>query len=49
MSGSGSTIVQVGDDAAPAFVTNDADLFKAKTRLITRKRGEWFAPSLEYK
>jgi 4-diphosphocytidyl-2-C-methyl-D-erythritol kinase len=49
MSGSGSTIVQVGDDAAPAFVEKDADLFQAKTRLITRKRGEWFAPSLEYK
>jgi 4-diphosphocytidyl-2-C-methyl-D-erythritol kinase len=49
MSGSGSTIVQVGDDATPAFVEKDADLFKAKTRLITRKRGEWFAPSLEYK
>ena len=48
MSGSGSTIVQVGDDAAPAFVDADADLFQAKTRLITRKKGEWFAPSLLY-
>jgi 4-diphosphocytidyl-2-C-methyl-D-erythritol kinase len=38
----------VGDDAAPAFVDADADLFQAKTRLITRKKGEWFAPSLLY-
>ena len=49
MSGSGSTIVQVGDDTAPAFVDADPNLFQAKTRLITRERGEWFAPSLEYK
>ena len=48
MSGSGSTIVVVGNDAVPKFVADDPDLFKAQTRLITRKKGEWFAPSTEY-
>jgi 4-diphosphocytidyl-2-C-methyl-D-erythritol kinase len=48
MSGSGSTIVQVGSDAVPKFVEEDADLFVAKTRLIVRKKGEWFAPSEAY-
>jgi 4-diphosphocytidyl-2-C-methyl-D-erythritol kinase len=46
MSGSGSTIVIVGDDDVPAFVARDDALFKAPTRLITRKPGEWYAPTL---
>jgi len=46
MSGSGSTIVVMGDDAVPDFVAKDPTLFKAPTRLITRKAGEWYAPSL---
>jgi len=45
MSGSGSTIVQIGDDDVPGFVADDDALFRAKTRLITRKKGEWYAPS----
>lgn len=49
MSGSGSTIVVVGNDDVPAFVDDNKELFQAKTRLITRKKGEWFKPSLEYK
>lgn len=46
MSGSGSTIVIVGDDDVPAFVARDDALFKAPTRLITRNPGEWYAPTL---
>lgn len=45
MSGSGSTIVQVGSDAVPDFVEEDAELFRSPTRLITRKKGEWYQPS----
>jgi 4-diphosphocytidyl-2-C-methyl-D-erythritol kinase len=47
MSGSGSTIVIVGDDEVPAFVAEDETLFKAPTRLITRKPGEWYVPTLD--
>jgi 4-diphosphocytidyl-2C-methyl-D-erythritol 2-phosphate synthase len=47
MSGSGSTIVIVGDDDVPAFVAEDETLFKAPTRLITRKPGEWYVPTLD--
>lgn len=47
MSGSGSTIVIVGDDEIPAFVAKDEKLFKAPTRLITRKSGEWYTPTLD--
>lgn len=47
MSGSGSTIVIVGDDDVPAFVAEDDTLFKAPTRLITRKPGEWYVPTLD--
>ena len=46
MSGSGSTIVVMGDDDIPEFVQQDDTLFKAPTRLITRKAGEWYAPTL---
>ncbi len=45
MSGSGSTIVQVGSDAVPEFVEKDEALFRAKTRLITREKGKWYEPS----
>ena len=45
MSGSGSTIVQVGSDDVPEFVREDAALFRSPARLITRKRGEWYEPS----
>ena len=45
MSGSGSTIVQVGSDDVPEFVREDAALFRSPARLITRKRGEWYKPS----
>ena len=45
MSGSGSTIVQVGSDTVPEFVEEDAELFRSPTRLITRKKGEWYQPS----
>lgn len=47
MSGSGSTIVIVGDDDVPAFVAEDETLFKAPTRLITRNPGEWYVPTLD--
>ena len=47
MSGSGSTIVVMGDDDIPEFVQQDDTLFKAPTRLITRKAGEWYAPTLD--
>ena len=45
MSGSGSTIVQVGSDVVPEFVREDEALFRSPARLITRKRGEWYKPS----
>jgi len=49
MTGSGSTIVCVGSDEAPAFLREDPryrDVFVAPTRLITRSRGEWYEPVL---
>lgn len=46
MSGSGSTIVVMNDDKIPEFVARDKTLFKAPTRLITRKTGEWYVPTL---
>jgi len=49
MSGSGSTIVVIGDDQVPAFVAEDATLFKSPTRLITRKEGDWYSPTLQRK
>jgi len=47
MTGSGSTIVAIGDDTAPKFLEEPQyeDMFVAKTRLITRKPGEWYKPS----
>jgi len=45
MSGSGSTVVQVGSDVVPEFVREDEALFRSPARLITRKRGEWYKPS----
>jgi 4-diphosphocytidyl-2-C-methyl-D-erythritol kinase len=49
MSGSGSTIVVIGDDQVPAFVAEDETLFKSPTRLITRKEGDWYSPTLQRK
>jgi len=46
MTGSGSTIVCAGSDAAPAFLSEEAaygDVFVSPARLITRKAGQWFA------
>eukprot|EP01025_Chloroclados_australasicus_P012512 TRINITY_DN15747_c0_g1_i3.p1 TRINITY_DN15747_c0_g1~~TRINITY_DN15747_c0_g1_i3.p1 ORF type:complete len:163 (-),score=22.54 TRINITY_DN15747_c0_g1_i3:139-627(-) len=42
MTGSGSTIVCVGSDVVPDFVTEDASLFTASTRLLTRSSDEWY-------
>ena len=44
MTGSGSTIVGVGDDQAPEFLTGSEyhDLFISPARLIVRKPGEWY-------
>ena len=47
MTGSGSTIVCAGFDAAPAFLSDGGsgeytDLFVAPARLITRRPGEWY-------
>ena len=47
MSGSGSTICAVGSDVPPSFLANDPSLFVAPARLITRKKGEWYAPVLK--
>jgi len=48
MTGSGSTIVAIGDDTPPAFLSEPdyKDMFVAPTRLITRERDEWYTPSL---
>jgi 4-diphosphocytidyl-2-C-methyl-D-erythritol kinase len=45
MTGSGSTIVGVGSDKAPAFLRGAEynDLFISPARLIVRKPGEWYA------
>eukprot|EP00798_Chlamydomonas_sp_ICE-L_P015923 gene15923-22056_t len=47
MTGSGSTIVAVGSDKAPAFLQEDEykDLFVSPARLITRQPGEWYSHS----
>lgn len=47
MTGSGSTIVCVGDDTAPEFLGSDAlsRLFVAPARLIVRQPGAWYQPS----
>lgn len=44
MTGSGSTIVGVGNDQAPEFLsgTEYHDLFISPARLIVRKTGEWY-------
>lgn len=44
MTGSGSTIVGVGSDAAPAFLQGPEyrDLFVTPARLIVRQPGEWY-------
>jgi 4-diphosphocytidyl-2-C-methyl-D-erythritol kinase len=44
MTGSGSTIVCVGSDVAPAFLKEGqySDLFVAPARLIVRQPGEWY-------
>ncbi|GBF90380.1 4-diphosphocytidyl-2-C-methyl-D-erythritol kinase [Raphidocelis subcapitata] len=46
MTGSGSTIVCAGSDAAPAFLSEDPDcagVFVSPARLLTRRAGEWYA------
>lgn len=46
--GSGSTIVGVGSDIAPAFLQEDGykELFVRPARLIVRQPGQWYhAPS----
>mmetsp|Transcript_4970 Transcript_4970/g.9053 ORF Transcript_4970/g.9053 Transcript_4970/m.9053 type:complete len:359 (-) Transcript_4970:199-1275(-) len=47
MTGSGSTIVAVGDDTPPEWLSEGdfGELFVSKTRLITRQPGEWYVPS----
>lgn len=47
MTGSGSTIVCVGSDEAPAFLSEPQykNLFVAPARLIARKPGGWYLPS----
>eukprot|EP00892_Ulva_mutabilis_P010536 jgi/Ulvmu1/7855/UM004_0086.1 len=42
MTGSGSTIVGVGSDAVPDFVSQDPTLFVSPARLVTRKPGQWY-------
>jgi 4-diphosphocytidyl-2-C-methyl-D-erythritol kinase len=45
MTGSGSTIVGVGSDAAPAFLgeAQYAGMFVSPARLLVRRPGEWYA------
>ncbi|KIY94983.1 diphosphocytidyl-2-C-methyl-D-erythritol kinase [Monoraphidium neglectum] len=46
MTGSGSTIVCAGADAAPAFLSREtaySDVFVSPARLIVRRPGEWYA------
>jgi 4-diphosphocytidyl-2-C-methyl-D-erythritol kinase len=45
MTGSGSTIVCAGSDAAPAFLSGSefADTFVSPARLIVRSPGQWYA------
>lgn len=47
MTGSGSTIVCVGDDTAPQFLSDDQykDLFVSPARLIVRQPGHWYVHS----
>jgi 4-diphosphocytidyl-2-C-methyl-D-erythritol kinase len=43
MSGSGSTVVCVGDDDAPAWAPQEGLFVARSVRLMTRKAGEWYA------
>jgi 4-diphosphocytidyl-2-C-methyl-D-erythritol kinase len=46
MTGSGSTLVCVGSDAPPPFLSREpalADVFVSPARLIVRRPGEWYA------
>eukprot|EP00878_Enallax_costatus_P028365 GHUV01030635.1.p1 GENE.GHUV01030635.1~~GHUV01030635.1.p1 ORF type:complete len:128 (+),score=46.49 GHUV01030635.1:485-868(+) len=47
MTGSGSTIVCVGDDAAPRFLSDQQyqGLFVSPARLIVRQPGQWYVHS----
>jgi len=47
--GSGSTIVCVGSDVAPPFLDEAeyAGMLIASARLITRKEGSWYEPSMK--
>lgn len=45
MTGSGSTIVCVGSDEVPEFVSADSTLFCSPVRLITRGRSGWYEPN----
>jgi 4-diphosphocytidyl-2-C-methyl-D-erythritol kinase len=44
MTGSGSTMVCMGSDEVPDFVAQDASLFRASARLITRDPQGWYEP-----
>ena len=46
MSGSGSTIVGFGSDAAPSFLGEPEyeTVLTAKARLLTRPDGKWYQP-----
>ncbi|GBG76522.1 hypothetical protein CBR_g22270 [Chara braunii] len=48
MSGSGSTIVAVGDPDPPSFIYDEeeyADLFVAEARFLVRRANQWYAPA----
>jgi len=45
MTGSGSTIVCMGSDSQPAFLSSHKDLFISPARLITRQPCKWYVPS----
>lgn len=47
MTGSGSTIVCVGDDTAPQFLSDEQykELFVSPARLIVRQPGQWYVHS----
>lgn len=42
MTGSGSTLVAIGNDQAPDGIQRDAGLFKAPVRAIEREEGAWY-------
>lgn len=51
MTGSGSTIVCMGSDSRPVFLSGDEayqDLFVSPARLIVREMGQWYDKSNLY-